>query len=330
MSTQFGRPYPERAPPVYWMVNPFTEHLIDDLRRRKGLADMGVAIIDLTLRARRADGSGWIGFAGWNMYRQMFAASLPKIAAMFAAFRLREQVPGAMSDITAKDAPDLLRQLTDDWKPVVQVTLPEAPPDFPDLARVFQIGGSTGAFTIRFQPDFWKHMDLMIYKSNNQSAAYCINAIGFQYLNGALAAEGLYSSDHGGLWLGANYQGRVWRREPKISTAQGATAKAVAAFLTLLEENRLVNAKASESMRQLMRGGSWFYEGLAKARPPRNTQSGYAKVGLFGTYHDCAVIERSTPDGVRLRYAIVGLGARSPADLHRLVIGLDDFIIACQ
>jgi len=108
----------------------------------------------------------------------------------------------------------------------------------------------------------------------------------------------------------------------------GATAKAVAAFLTLLEDSRLVSTDASDEMRDIMGlAGSWLEEGLAKAKPPRPTTNIYAKVGLMGTFHDCAVIERSA-SGKAIRYAAVVLGAPSAQVIRNLVVKLDDYILA--
>jgi len=311
------------------MINPFTEDMIDDLQGDKRFAKMAVAIIDLTLRTRRPDGVGWITFAGWNMYEERFAASLVKIAAMFAAFRLRENLRNAAAQVDAKNGKDLFKAIIADWKPIVETAIKAARKDFPNLDLIFEADGSPGAWKINFTPAFLKHMKDMIGHSNNLSAAFCIDAIGFQYLNGALAAEGLFSGQFGGLWLGGNYHGRNWEVEPiNRKTHMGATAKAVAAFLTLLEDSRLVSPDASKEMRRIMRlAGSWFEEGLSKANPPRTTSDAYAKVGLLGTYHDCAVITRST-QGRTIRYAAVGLGAPSAEVLRQLIVKLDDYILA--
>jgi hypothetical protein len=53
-------------------------------------------------------------------------------------------------------------------------------------------------------------MEAIVGHSNNHSASVCIDGLGFQYLKGMLAAEGLYSAEFGGLWLGGNYAGRNW------------------------------------------------------------------------------------------------------------------------
>ncbi len=169
----------------------------------------------------------------------------------------------------------------------------------------------------------------MIGHSDNHSASVCIDRLGFQYINGALEAEGLYVPGRGGIWLGANYAGRAWMAEPSRKlTHQGATASPVARFLTLLEDDRLISPEDSNEMRDIMRlAGTWLQEGLSRARPPRPIADIYAKIGLYGTSHDCAVIQRSA-GGKAIRYAAVVLGAPHPQVIRDLVVKLDDYIIA--
>src|SRR5215469_2687769 len=332
LATRFNPPFPLEAPRVFWMMNnPYadTDGMIKDLQRNPRFAKLAVAIVDLSGRTRRPDGAGWITFDGWNVYDQRFAASLVKIAAMFAAFRLRNNLRIAANEVDADDAKEVFKVITADWKGVVETAVSSGKPDFPKLDQILTISGSNGAWNIDFSKSYRQHMEAMIGHSNNHSASICIDRIGFQYLNGALAAEGLYDEELGGLWLGGNYAGRDWMLEPRTKlTHMGATARAVAAFLTLLEDSRLVSTDASDEMRDIMAlAGSWFEEGLAKARPPRALTSIYAKVGLMGTFHDCAVIERSA-GGKSIRYAIIVLGAPGAQVIRDLAVKVDDFILA--
>jgi hypothetical protein len=321
-------PFPSSTPAVIWMMaNPYTgaDSVIDALRKDTRFKHLAVAVIDLTLRTRRPDGLGWTTVDGWNMNEERFAASLAKIGVMFSAFRLRERVRLAAADSGAASAKDLFAAITQEWKPGVESAVPSGPKEFPHFDRIFAVTGGAGGLAIDFNANFRKHMRAMIEHSNNRSAGFCIDAVSFQYLNGALAAEGLYN-ESGGLWLGGNYTGRVWKREPKIHTTQGATATAVARLLTLVEQGRLVDSDASKEMRALMRlAGSWFGDGLREAKPARPVSDIYAKVGLYGTYHDCAVITRSVA-GKLIRYAAVVLTARNETVLKQLIVRLDDYV----
>ncbi|MCK9605751.1 MAG: serine hydrolase [Methylomonas sp.] len=330
-STRFNPPFALNAPEVFWLIDPFTIDMMTKLGKDKRYKDLGVVVIDLTHRGRRADGAGFTTSAGWNERVFRNAASLVKIAAMFAAFRLKENLGVAVNETSATIGKDALNAVALDWKDAVETAVPSGRRDFPQLSKIFDITGAKGGWTLVFTKEFMHHMELMIGHSNNHSASICIDLIGFQYINGALEAEALYSFNAGGLWLGGNYAGRNWIPEPRTKlTHQGATAKTVAKFLALLEDNRLVSPAASKEMRRIMGlAGTWFVEGLMRARPPRNVNSAYAKVGIYGgKYHDCAVIERGSVDGRLIRYAVVVLGASSPQIIRELAVKLDDYVLA--
>jgi hypothetical protein len=317
-------------------VNPFTDWIAEEIRKDPKFKNMGVAIIDLTRRTRRADGAGFITSAGWNLYEMRFAASMMKVAAMFAAFRLRENVRAAAQKVSLTGVSDKKKEaalwdaIKDDWKPAVENVIPDGKPDFPNLGRMFDLGKTTGA--IDFSPAIDGHLRKMIAESNTHSSGQVIDALGFQYLNGALAAEGLFSRTYGGLWLGANYNGKNWKKEPITNiTHIGATATATARFLTLLEDNRLVSPEASVEMRRLMgQAGSWYRGALSDdGRTPTRS---YAKVGVavggndkFQVFSECAVFERAA-SGVGFRYGLVGLSGRSADILGELAVRADEYV----
>jgi hypothetical protein len=329
MVTKYHRPFAEREASVFWFINPFTEGIVDELSRKPRYANLAVAIIDLTYRPRGESGAGFTTFAGWNLFDERMAASLVKISAMYAAFRLQENLTRALLAVGSAPLKDALQAVTDDWRSDVESAVPDGRPDFPNLNAIFKFTGGNDGWKPEFADDYMKHMLNMIGHSNNRSASICIDRLGFQYLNGALAAEGLFSKDLGGLWLGGNYQGRNWKKEPvNNNTHMGATAYAVAKFLSLLEEGRLVGEFPSEMMRWVMgHAGTWFGEGLRNARPSRAASAAYGKVGIYGAYHDCAVIERSTK-GRRIRYAAVCLKAKDPQIIREIAVKLDDYIVA--
>lgn len=330
LATRFNPPFALDAPDVFWLVDPFTIGMMTKLSQDRRYKDLGVAVIDLTHRGRRADGSGFMTSAGWNGGVLKHGASLVKIAAMFAAFRLKESLGVAVNETSDTTAAGALATVARDWKEVVETAVPGGRRDFPQFAKIFDISGAKGAWTLSFTREFMQHMEEMIGHSNNRSASICINRLGFQFINGALEAEGLYSPGSGGLWLGGNYAGANWLLEPSTKlTHQGATPRAVAKFLTLVEDNRLVSPAASTEMRRIMGlAGTWFVEGLTRARPPRPVNSAYAKVGIYGgKYHDCAVLERAG-NGRAVRYAAVVLGASDPKIIRDLAVKFDDYVLA--
>jgi len=330
-ATRFYPPFALSAPDVFWLVDPFTNGMMDKLSRDRRYKDLGVSVIDLTHRGRRADGLGFTTSASWNggVFRNV--ASLVKIAAMFAAFRLKESLAIAVNQTSETTGRDALDSVARDWKEVVETAIPVGRRDFPQFSKIFDISGVKGAWALNFTGDYMKHTELMIGHSDNRSASICIDRLGFQFINGALEAEGFYSHANGGMWLGGNYGGKSWMLEPKTKlTHQGATARSVAKFLALVEDNRLISPAASTEMRRIMGlAGTWFVEGLMRAKPARSVTSSYAKVGIYsGKYHDCAVLERGTKDGRLLRYAAVVLGATDPQVIRELAVKLDDYVLA--
>lgn len=331
-ATRFNPPFAVTAPSVSSLMTNSTDNAMTKLSKNSRYKDLGVAVIDLTHRTRQEDGAGFLTSAGWNETDFRNAASLVKIAAMFAAHRLQDSLGIALNQTSAETADDALQTVATDWKDVVETAVPSGRREFPQFTKIFDVSGSKGGWTLKFSQDYMKHMKLMIGHSDNHSASVCIDRLGFQYINGALEAEGLYSAEGGGLWLGGNYAGRNWMPEPRTKlTHQGATAASVANFLTLLETGRLVSPAASTEMRRIMSlAGTWFVEGLTRARPSRSVNSAYAKVGIYGRYHDCAVIQRGSNTGHSIRYAAVVLGATDPQIIRELGVKFDDFILSSK
>jgi hypothetical protein len=97
----------------------------------------------------------------------------------------------------------------------------------------------------------------MIVKSNNTSAALCIHACGYGYLNGLLAAAGFFEAGAGrrgvGLWLAGDFMAKEDARKYAAyaiestggTFAQGSTALHLARLLTLLDEGTLFGKDAA-------------------------------------------------------------------------------------
>lgn len=95
---------------------------------------------------------------------------------------------------------------------------------------------------------FRERLELMTGWSNNLAAASCINALGYQFLNGSLMNAGLYDDDKttgGGLWISKNYDGVQDGSDFQQVTAQAATAQVAANCMWLAANNQLIDAAAS-------------------------------------------------------------------------------------
>lgn len=327
--TPIPSPFRSAPPEFRYFINPFTDEMVSALGAKPRFADLGVSIIDLTHRTRDPKRPGFLTATGWNWNSQRFIASMAKICAMFASFHLRENLTTALDTSAETEAKKAVADVTATWKPLVERAVPAGRPDFPRITDIFKVGGTPGAWRLTFTNAYAANLDAMISHSSNSASKFCIDRLGFQYINGALAAEGLYVPGKGGLWLGGNFAGNNWLKEPVSKlTHMGGTAQMVGNFLTQIENNALVNRQASIDMRALLsKAGTWAGEGLTQAKPSRPVVSIYGKVGLMGTAHDCAVVERSTA-GKGIRYACVILTAPNPQVIRDLVVALDDYVIA--
>ena len=175
---------------------PFKKEHEDRLRPFNGFANLGIALADLN-----SSGNAF----GWNRDRVGYAASLTKIAAMYAAFQLQASLkifPGAGALKTAA----LQMQLEKEWRPELKNILGAvaAKNDFPQLAKIFVPNDPGFSFNKTFQ----SNLEGMIGPSHGWNAGYCIQAIGFDYIAAALIHGGFYSvKDSRGLWLSGDFVG---------------------------------------------------------------------------------------------------------------------------
>jgi monoamine oxidase len=317
-------------------------------------------------------------YAGLYDKEMIFAGSLPKICAMYAAFALRVRVQAFVDAAAANGAsvtpPGIISEIEKAWKPKLRALFPDRPAKsfgnnqdvtFPKLgqiltfspdgkvdfkratpsltdARIDRIGGSGAP-----EGMFHDWMRSMLRWSNNAAASKCILALGYFYLNGALARAGLFDAATGkGLWLSADYKSHDWVKTqtdrqanaagqlltPRWATAQRrrrsnitATAAQVARFMTLLALDKLIPATDDSApakavataihgdMRALMKadaGGLGSDANDALRRVGRAPTLVIAKFGRGddGFNHECAIIER-TVAGKSLRYVAIGLGS---------------------
>jgi hypothetical protein len=268
----------------------FEEKHLKQLRPFNGFAVMGVALCDLNT------GNAF----GWNHELVGFAASLTKIAAMYAAFHLQASLRSA-TDVHGMKQPEQQKKLSADWRPELKKVLGPVPQkgDFPQLAKIFKPGDDGFPFSDTFQ----HNLEEMIGPSSNEGAHYCIDSIGFDYLLGSLIYGGFYSVKDGkGLWLSGNYDGKADHRDgaqaPGVTSIkdhsqryQVATAAAVTLFLVNLGKKQMVSRKACIAMEGLM---SNSYADRAIGGGPASNRV-YGKLGIQPnnmSFHDCAIVER--------------------------------------
>jgi hypothetical protein len=198
---------------------------------------------------------------------------------------------------------------------------------------------------------FLERMRVMIgglVPASNFATSTIVRDVGYLYIASTLLQCGLYDTNrNGGVWLSADYWGRCWRRAgvcwagPLGGGSVSATAGSLAAFMTLLAQNRLVSRDASVGMQRLMKKApnpthpvtfSPFKDGLKRLPKRGSLKTVLSKLGVAGGgTDDCAYIEREVHDGKGgkkiLRYVAVGLRAKSETLLEELILELDKCIL---
>jgi len=375
-------------------AKPTVTFQVSDERMKKAFAPVtvstampvGTALVDLTGNPAMPP------YAGVYDEEMIFAGSLPKICVMYAAFALRSRVQAFVDAAAANGAPlvppGITAEIEKAWKPKLRALFPTRPATsfgngqdvtFPKLDQILTFSPDGKVDFKRATPPltdaqidtigefgtprgkFHEWMRSMVRWSNNTAASKCILALGYFYLNGALARAGLFdAATNKGLWLAADFKSHDWVKTeterqanaagqlltPRWATAQRrrrsnitATAAQVARFMTLLARDKLVDATAShaspnEEMRALMKadaGGLGSDANDALRRVGRAPSLVIAKFGLGNDdfRHECAIIERAVA-GKDLRYVAVGLGyspKRRRQNWFDLFVLLDEVIV---
>jgi beta-lactamase class A len=175
-------------------------------------------------------------------------------------------------------------------------------------------------------------MTRMIRNSSNTAATTMLNKVGKKYLANLLQSPRykLYDkSKNGGLWVGKEYgRGAAFQRDPLHNISHGATAMQVARYYYFLETNRLVSAKLTKDMKEILSKPAInhkFVKGLKSVHPASEI---FRKSGSWRQFHaDSAIVER---DG--RRYIAVAM-AENPKGGHwlsQLIVEMDKLIFSDQ
>jgi GH24 family phage-related lysozyme (muramidase) len=161
-------------------------------------------------------------FLGLHYAEQFYAGSMLKIAAMFAAFQLRHAVNQLAATLDSTKVTDqgkffaAVRKAFDD--PILKAsdlirkagTTGNRAPQYDRIFTAAQDGA--GKWSVKFRADadpklnFDGHLKNMIVNSHNPSAGFCIQALGFSWIDGLLQKAGLFDAAvKRGIWLAGDY-----------------------------------------------------------------------------------------------------------------------------
>jgi hypothetical protein len=264
-----------------------------------------VALVDLT-----GDKISKPDFAGWGSTVPMYAASVAKILAVYAAHQLRKDLRHLAATQAVSTGSALETAAHQRWS---------LKGDRPNLVWLFDIRNWSGTpNTLEFTAAARKALAGIMH---NADAASLIVRIGFPYLASVAWQSGLFHPTRGGLWLTSSYSGVRWNANP-VKGVQSAniTALSAATYFTLLAQGRLADDAASAGMRTVLRHGcvtGLFPQGLGAVA---------SKCGIWSDYlHDCVLVVRNA-----IRYVVVGLtrtDASEYSQYTQLFRELDNLIV---
>jgi hypothetical protein len=173
-------------------------------------AEIPIAIVSFNL-------DGTTTMVGQRDTQMFFSGSLLKIAAMYAAFQLRH----AVNALAATLPPNLteaqfFNQVRNTFDPQIRNAVPlltrRGFHQVPKYETIFTATQSAiGIYTVEFRSspdcrlDFKRHLIEMVVNSHNPSAGLCIQALGYNCINGILEKGGFFRHDDNGMWLAGDY-----------------------------------------------------------------------------------------------------------------------------
>ncbi|MDH6709431.1 hypothetical protein P3T27_006177 [Kitasatospora sp. MAA19] len=286
--------------PLAFNNNPPMQDALDTTRQQLSDAgtptvdDLAVIVVALT------------GFEGglnhpWAAIRdqdECYSASLLKIAAMYTAFDLRASADQLATDQGLTTWSAVQAALTATFDPDITAHTPalisqstvlrsEDKARKPNYSAVLRLGDGSSPFAVDFTPAQTNAFEDMMVQQHDPGATTTIHGLGYPYLDGKIADDGLFDSTSSqGLWLAGDYAG-VWpaARIPCVNdgdTAQGTTARQLVRLLTLLADDKLVGPTSSEDMKALMaRAGKFFASTVPPIWPPGGQfVATHGKVGI--------------------------------------------------
>lgn len=250
-------------------------------------------------------GTPTFAYAGFRDTEMFFSASLLKVAAMLAAFELRQSANDFTLTFGSCDATAVFSGMKNTFDTDIENSAPRflAEPGIVSTMRVPKYATifapptplASGGCLIAFDPTFADDLRQMIVPSNNNSASVTIQRLGYSWINGLLSRAGLFNQGtEQGIWLAGTFTGAFPAvRVPSSNdgpSAQATTTVDMARFLALLIEGTTLDSRGVDGIADDMRGllaeaqlvgdSSWMTTG---ARP------GYLGLGPGLTITHCKI-----------------------------------------
>jgi hypothetical protein len=222
-----------------------------------------VRTVPIAVMALNDDGSRPV--AGQREFEMFFSGSLLKVAAMYAAFQLRVAVNDLASTFNPAtiNTPDKVfekisatfdKQIAGSVPRITSapgVTLKMRVPKYNEVFQAAMVGrGWRLSFNGAGTDNFAGHLRKMIVGSHNDSARFCIRALGYSWINGLLQSAGFLNfgfPGSEGIWLAGDYSEQP--TVPILSVNDGPVKQATTCFhmawlFSLLHDKKLVKNTA--------------------------------------------------------------------------------------
>ncbi|HEV8677979.1 MAG TPA: hypothetical protein VGQ90_01290 [Stellaceae bacterium] len=252
----------------------------------------GLTIVDLT----GSGGSDDYPSAGFNADVEHYAASMLKVACLYAAHALRDLVQRFARARNPANPDTLFRMLAAEVDPQIAVCCPMVTGRAPNVRLprwrdVFTASGSGGGMSVRFTNGYTTSLEKMIVPSDNAEAGRCIRGVGYAYLNGVMLKHGFFdASSKTGVWLAGDYSGADVITIPcanDTDTKQGSTTDTMARLgVTILIGSVLPGASHGDMTDLLKKSAhgsdsSYFTRSeIAAALRLNGTQVTHGKIGF--------------------------------------------------
>jgi hypothetical protein len=221
--------------------------------------NFGLTIVDLA--SGSATGTDFAS-AIWNPNTEHYAASMLKVACLYAAHTLRDLVQRFARARAPKNADALFHMLKAELNPLIDVCCPMVRGRAPDVrlprwGDVFTASGTGAGMSVRFTPGYATSLERMIVPSDNAQAGRCIRGVGYAYLNGLMLQHGFFDdSSQLGVWLAGDFSGSHVVTIPcdnDKDTKQGTTSEAMALLGTVILMGSVLPAASHGDMAELLK-----------------------------------------------------------------------------
>ncbi len=185
---------------------------------------------------------------------------------------------------------------------------------------------------LEYNPAVKEMFTRLIRFSSNLDASRAIRAVGFDFIAKVLTSPIYRLYDpilNGGLWIGKSYgaggPAEYWKKDPLAQLSHAANSLQVTRFFWMLDQGRLVNAKFSAEMKEILSKPGIHHKFVKGLETLPGVLEIYRKSGSWQDSHcDAALVEHAGH-----KYIAVALmkDARGGEVLPRLIVKLDELVM---